>query len=384
MIIKNFIAAVIGTAALILAFSASTQTPTPFTSYYTTGVAIPSGYGAAYDLTGEGQMEVFANCGKATPTLDIGGNISTNCVYTLTYIYLNIPWQPQNLTSSALQSNNSYTGSASATSGTTGGTAGSTTGGACSTCDVTITVHSGAVQRFDGVGANAVPMPDANGNLDWSNSNWGQIPSNVLSEIFRHAFGPGHLNAMRIFTGNPDFGVLQLAMQAGLTNVVEQAHPCDKDANADADNVLSERNAGIPVRAISIGNKPNTWHHLYNRDCDSAQGTADAIKALRQALDARGLTDVLVLGPETVEWEPYTQEEITKYDFAPGDNDLYFNTLANDRGAMAALGAVDTHSYGTAVTTDQQNYAVQHGKPYWVSINVEPYCEDRLRSCRGG
>ena len=51
---------------------------------------------------------------KATPTLDVGRNVSTDYVYKLAYIYLNGSWQSQNLTSSsALVSSNWYTAFAS-------------------------------------------------------------------------------------------------------------------------------------------------------------------------------------------------------------------------------------------------------------------------------
>jgi hypothetical protein len=68
-----------------------------------------SGYGAAYDLTGGGPMEVVANCAKATPTLNVGRNVSNGYIYKVNYIYQNNAWQPFNLTSSsALQSNSWY------------------------------------------------------------------------------------------------------------------------------------------------------------------------------------------------------------------------------------------------------------------------------------
>lgn len=82
-------------------------TPAPCTNAYTPSVAIPSGYGAAYDLTGGGQMEVQANCAKTTPTLDIGRNNQSDYVYKLGYLYQNNAWQPYTLTSSsALVSSN--------------------------------------------------------------------------------------------------------------------------------------------------------------------------------------------------------------------------------------------------------------------------------------
>ena len=61
--------------ALLLSFSldknsrgniALTHT-SPCTNYYAPGIAIPSGYGAAYDLTGGGQLEVQADAPKPPP-----------------------------------------------------------------------------------------------------------------------------------------------------------------------------------------------------------------------------------------------------------------------------------------------------------------------------
>ncbi len=99
------------TTQLSTAHSARAQTSqTPCTNYYTPGVPIPSGYGAAYDLTGGGQTEVLANCAKATPTFDVGRSVSTDYVYKLAYVYQNNAWAPQTLTSSsALVSSNWYT-----------------------------------------------------------------------------------------------------------------------------------------------------------------------------------------------------------------------------------------------------------------------------------
>jgi hypothetical protein len=47
----------------------------PCTTCYTPGIPIPSGYGAAYDLTGGGQTEVAVSCTSPTAgTLTVGRN----------------------------------------------------------------------------------------------------------------------------------------------------------------------------------------------------------------------------------------------------------------------------------------------------------------------
>jgi hypothetical protein len=105
-----------GTTGATTGATTGTTGPQPCTNYYLPGIAIPSGYGASYDLTGGGQTEITASCAKTTPTLDVGRNVSTDYVYKLAYIYQGSAWAPQNLTSaSALQSSNWYTGKASIT-----------------------------------------------------------------------------------------------------------------------------------------------------------------------------------------------------------------------------------------------------------------------------
>jgi hypothetical protein len=77
---------------------------------YTNGVSAPAGYGAAWD-TVFGILDVSVNCNANTVT--VGGGNQTQYVYRTGYVYAGGSWQPLNLTSSSqLQANNWYTGSA--------------------------------------------------------------------------------------------------------------------------------------------------------------------------------------------------------------------------------------------------------------------------------
>jgi hypothetical protein len=97
---------------------ARATTYAPCTNYYTPGIAIQGGYGAAYDLIGgTGQMEVQANCAKTTPTLDIGKGDQADLIYKIAYLfYQNGAWVSQTLTSpNTLKYTNWYPASASFT-----------------------------------------------------------------------------------------------------------------------------------------------------------------------------------------------------------------------------------------------------------------------------
>jgi hypothetical protein len=90
----------------------------PCTNYYTSSVATPSGYGAAYDLfSSQHELEVSVqNCPANSVTLTVGSNQSNQYIYNKGYLYQSSAWQPITLTSSSvLISSAWYTGSAQAT-----------------------------------------------------------------------------------------------------------------------------------------------------------------------------------------------------------------------------------------------------------------------------
>jgi len=84
--------------------------------------------------------------------------------------------------------------------------------------------------------------------------------------------------------------------------------------------VMSEH--GIAIHATGVVNEPGSWPHDKVRD---------AVKYLREELDARGLTNVGVIAPEYSGAKPKAMECI--------------EVLEADPDAWAAVSAISTHSY---------------------------------------
>src|SRR5262249_52930907 len=160
----------------------------------------------------------------------------------------------------------------------------------------------------------------------WGPSNWNIIPADVRAEIMQRLFGPGHFTEMRLF-GNPDASELLEAKQAGMTNAVPIMDPCDDTGDAVAGVAADYRNTGVPVKAVSIANKPNNDNQMH---CSKlpASTIADDVASLRQALNEHGLSDVLVLAPDTVEWSPISVEELNRCTFDPGSTIEYLQAIA--------------------------------------------------------
>jgi hypothetical protein len=75
--------------------------------------------------------------------------------------------------------------------------------------------------------------------------------------------------------------------------------------------------------------------------------------AMRRELDARGLQDVKVIGPE---W--------ASADDIPNQ---WFDAIAAEPKALASVAAVATHSYGMAANPDLAKRVLTHKKEYWMT-----------------
>jgi hypothetical protein len=87
-------------AAVFASHSVHAQTPVPCTNYYTSSIAVPTGYGASYNLFSIAQeLLVSVDCSSSSPTLTVGSNKSSQYIYKLAYVYQSSAWQPLSLTS---------------------------------------------------------------------------------------------------------------------------------------------------------------------------------------------------------------------------------------------------------------------------------------------
>jgi hypothetical protein len=98
--------------AVILSLTSITHAQTSScTTYYTSSVAVPTGYGAAYNLfTVSHEPLISIDCSGSTPKLTVGSNLSNQYSYNLGYIYQNGSWQQLPLTGSNLANNAWYPG----------------------------------------------------------------------------------------------------------------------------------------------------------------------------------------------------------------------------------------------------------------------------------
>lgn len=128
-----------------------------------------------------------------------------------------------------------------------------------------------------------------------------------------------------------------------------------KRAELIADYIQEVRDRyGITIDAVSIQNEPNTPHVLYLNHIDMTQSVLD----LRAALDARGLTDTIVVGPETASADRVAFKMLEH--------------LRNTPGAWDALGGISTHSYNMAAHPRAYHFTDGGTKTYWQGESSVP------------
>jgi hypothetical protein len=118
-----------------------------------------------------------------------------------------------------------------------------------------------------------------------------------------------------------------------------------------ADHLIRQKHYTC-IKWLCIANEPpgGTWGYWWSRGLDDAP-LAPAFKAVRQALDRRGLA-LPLSGPD---WTDMPKLEPAKLDFAP------------------YLGAFDIHSYGapnpdtSRILQDWARWAQQQGKPFFLT-----------------
>jgi Glycosyl hydrolase family 26 len=98
---------------LFLGASAAHAQTSACTTYYTSAIATPTGYGASYNLfSNNHEPLITVSCSSGTPTLTAGSNQSNQYIYKLGYVYQSSSWQSVNLTGANLVSTAWYTNQA--------------------------------------------------------------------------------------------------------------------------------------------------------------------------------------------------------------------------------------------------------------------------------
>ena len=150
-------------------------------------------------------------------------------------------------------------------------------------------------------------------------------------------------------------GIIPHALAHGVTELLLAPagdYPGDPDAFARriAEDIRVMRDEyGIRITTTGVMNEPDAedWKRL------PASDYVPLTIALRRELDARGLGDVKVIGPE----------------FASADDKAlrWFDTVAADPTALASFDALGTHSYNMGATPEFAERVRAHDKQYWMT-----------------
>lgn len=122
---------------------------------------------------------------------------------------------------------------------------------------------------------------------------------------------------------------------------------------------------GVPLYAISAGNEV-MFTQTFESAVWSARDFAEVTGMLGEMLEAEGLGDILIFGPETM----------TSHNWGPGvANDAYIQALKNDTRAWKYFDVWATHGYTDGFTTDRSaesagqfwNMIKDTRKPFWIT-----------------
>ncbi len=221
--------------------------------------------------------------------------------------------------------------------------------------DYTINVQPGAKQIFAGFGTSEV-QPNS------------PIPDPQRAQMEAAVFHALNANIVRLWVGSDptideasmkttfyatyaDTHEISRIQRQGVSRLLlaparGQAEPTD-DLRAYAAKlaqfILDVRNErGIVISATGIANEPQDW---------TPAEVVTAVKALRAALDRRGLEYVQIVAPECAS--------------ADGNCDAKLDGLHSDPAAWRALHAIASHSYNMAATNNEASRT--YGKPYWIT-----------------
>ncbi len=241
----------------------------------------------------------------------------------------------------------------------------------CANESLEVHVTDDQMQAFFGIGFNASPP---------SGSGYGGASAEAKRQ-FCQRLTDGRFKVMRLWgaydesaQGNiaeyVNSGFVRDIVAAGVECIMVHYIRCrapEDHAAYYAGIMKTLHDQGMQINVVDYKNKPNTSGSGTCRE--APDGVIRGILAMRAELDKRGLQDIGITGPSTVEWWPRpSPEHASKYDYAEGDDMRYLNALMERPDVVDALGAWATQTYGKGITTEMQDLVRQTGKDYWVTI----------------
>jgi len=237
---------------------------------------------------------------------------------------------------------------------------------------VTITVHPGARQTFQGFGASLSEYPEPYGRVSQADRDtlarlvWHDCRFRILRLWFSPpAFAPhpGERNTAEFLRDYVTSGIIADAQRAGATTLllapnavpaylgkgdVITSQGITGYANLLADFMREVRDEnGIAFAASGVLNEPHDGHPIIE-----ANQWADMVKAFRKALDERGLQSVAIIAPEHASGgDAYCMRSL--------------ESIRRDPAAWRALGGAASHSYNMGVTEPMA--ALVGDKPFWMT-----------------
>jgi hypothetical protein len=246
------------------------------------------------------------------------------------------------------------------------------TTGARANTSLTIAVHPGARQTFQGLGASLVEDPQPYRRISQEDRNalahfvWHDCGFRILRLWFSPpAFAPhpGERKTAEFLRNYVTSGMIADAQRAGATTLllapnavpsylgegdVITSQGITDYANLLADFIRKVKDEnGITFAASGVLNEPHDAHPLIE-----ANQWADMVKAFRKALDERGLQSVAIIAPEHASGgDAYCMQAL--------------ESIRRDPEAWRALGGAASHSYNMGVTGPM---AARVGdKPFWMT-----------------
>jgi Glycosyl hydrolase catalytic core len=218
----------------------------------------------------------------------------------------------------------------------------------------TLSVGTTPQQRFEGFG------------FSFEHDNpYGLLSEERKAEVDRLLYDDLDTRIVRLWyaAGQPEVlrddylarGIIPHALAHGVTELLlapAGSYPGDPDqyARSIAEDIKVMRdNYGIRITTTGVMNEPDAedWKVIPTSDY------VPLTIAMRRELDARGLEDVKIIGPE-----------FASADHAPA---TWFDTIAADPAALASFDALGTHSYNMAATPEFAARTLAHDKQYWMT-----------------
>lgn len=221
--------------------------------------------------------------------------------------------------------------------------------------DYTLTVQQNTMQTFAGFGASQVGGD-------------GTIPDAARGQLERLVYHDLGAKTLRLWVGSApdlsesrmkqmfytsyvDTGVITRITRQGVSTVLlaparGESEPTDDLHTYAAKlaqfilDIKTER--GIVIQATGVANEPLHW---------TPEEIASVVRYLREELNHRGLESVRIVAPECAE--------------ADTDCDRKLDALHQDPEIWSGLGAIASHSYNMAATSNEARRA--EGKPYWMT-----------------